>query len=124
MNIWIISAAGFSAFTTLVHFFAGGATVARPLLDAKDIDKVAKLVNYFCWHIATLVLAGTALGYAYVAMNPAQTALLLTLSMFCGACCLLNLGIIIRYKVALMAMPQWLFLGGMSALGFAGYATL
>ncbi|WOR14727.1 hypothetical protein RYZ27_13180 [Hyphomonas sp. FCG-A18] len=124
MNIWIISAAGFSAFTTLVHFFAGGATVARPLLDAKDIDKVAKLVNYFCWHIATLVLAGTALGYAYVAMAPEQTVLLLALSGFSGACCLLNLGIILRYGMSLMAMPQWLLLGGMSALGFAGHATL
>jgi len=124
MNIWIISAAGFSAFTTLVHFFAGGATVARPLLDATDIDKVAKLVNYYCWHIVTLVLAGTAFGYAYVAINPDQIALLLGLSTFCGACCVLNLGIIARYKMSLILMPQWLLLGGMSALGFAGYATL
>ncbi|MEM9054766.1 MAG: hypothetical protein AAGB16_05525 [Pseudomonadota bacterium] len=124
MNIWIMSAAGFSAFTTLVHFFAGGKTIARPLLDAKDIDKVAKLVNYFCWHITTLALAGAAVGFAYVATAPDQTGLLLALSGFSALCCLLNFGIIFRYRMSLMAMPQWLLLGGMAALGFAGYATL
>lgn len=123
MNAWIIAAAALSGITTLIHFFAGGKAVPRALLDADDIDAVAKLTNYFCWHIATLVLAGVTIGFAYVAVYPAAIALLVAMSGLCAACTLLNIGIILRYRVSPIAMPQWILLGGMALLGFAGYCT-
>ncbi|MEM8615877.1 MAG: hypothetical protein AAGF20_02975 [Pseudomonadota bacterium] len=121
MNIWILAAAGLSAVTTLIHFFAGGREIARPLLDADDLQKIAKLTNYFCWHLITLVLAAITTGFVYIAYHPNELALLIGLSVLCLLFAVLNAGIILRYRVSPLLMPQWLLLGGMGVLGFTGY---
>ncbi len=123
MNIWLIAASGFSALTTLIHFFAGGRNIARPLLDAQDIETVPKLVNYLCWHMATMVLFAAVLVFGYGAFHSEAAILVFAFSLMSGASALIVLGIIARYQVSLFAMPQWILLGGMAALGFAGSAS-
>lgn len=56
MNVWLYSAGGLAVFVSALHIFGGGPAVARPLLQAKDIDPIAKYINYYCWHLVTINL--------------------------------------------------------------------
>ncbi len=124
MNTWLFAASAFSGITTLIHFFAGGRGIARPLLDSQDIELVPKLVNYLCWHMATLALFATACAFGYGAFHPGAAELVLAFSLMSAASAFIVLGIALRFRVSLMAMPQWVLLGGMAALGLTGWASL
>ncbi|ATG36602.1 MULTISPECIES: hypothetical protein [Phaeobacter] len=60
MNIWLLAAGGLSVINTLLHIFAGGPSVARPLLDARDLSAEVRYVNYYCWHLVSINLAAVA----------------------------------------------------------------
>ena len=53
--LWL--AAAMALLTTLVHTFAGGREVARPLLASNALPPASKWLNYYCWHITTILLA-------------------------------------------------------------------
>ena len=63
--LWL--AAAMALITTLVHTFAGGREVARPLLASNALPPASKWLNYYCWHITTILLAFMTAGYALAA---------------------------------------------------------
>lgn len=68
MNIAFACAASLGALWTGVHVFAGGRTVADPLLAAEDLKPVPKFTQYYCWHLVTLTLALMAVGFGIAAI--------------------------------------------------------
>ncbi len=81
MNIGFLAAALLSLITFGVHTFVGGKYAARPLLDAHDFHRASRWLNYFTWHMATVLLLVMAAGYAWAAVAPAAwpAALILTI---------------------------------------------
>ncbi len=57
-------AAAVSALAFYIHTFIGGKQIARPLLDNTTLPPASKWLNYYCWHIATMILALLAMTYA------------------------------------------------------------
>lgn len=53
-----------------VHTFVGGRYAAQPLLAAHEFDKASRWLNYFTWHMATVVLLVMAAGFAWAAFVP------------------------------------------------------
>ena len=80
MNIGFVAAALLSVITFGVHTFVGGKYAARPLLEAHDFHRASRWLNYFTWHMATVLLLVMAAGYAWAAVAPAAwpAALILT----------------------------------------------
>jgi hypothetical protein len=71
MQSLLFWAASVSAFVTFcVHTFVGGPVVARPLLADEGLPRASKWLNYYCWHITTVLLLCMSASYAYAAMMP------------------------------------------------------
>lgn len=107
MNIGFLLASVLTALVWAIHTFLGGPTVARPLL-AANMDEVAKLTNYYCWHLVTLTLGACAAGFLYAALSPGgyDVAVLVTALIlgFAGW----GLLLIVWKRQPTSAMPQWL----------------
>lgn len=56
----LLAAAFVAAITFCVHTFVGGPIVAGPLIRNQDLPEASKWLSYYCWHIATLVIAALA----------------------------------------------------------------
>lgn len=67
--LWFSAAAIISAVTFYVHTFVGGPRVAGPLLADDQLPKASKWLSYFCWHIATVLLATMTLSFIAVAIQ-------------------------------------------------------
>ena len=68
MDFPILFAGGLSAIWCLVHIFMGGPQVARPLLAATDLEKSAKYVAYYCWHLVSISLGMMSLLFLWPAL--------------------------------------------------------
>ncbi|WP_291078171.1 hypothetical protein [Hyphomonas sp.] len=69
-ELCLFLAAGLSLVTFLVHLFAGGVHVARPLLASTALPPASKWLNYYCWHLVTLMLGFMALGFFWLGTAP------------------------------------------------------
>ncbi|MAC90763.1 hypothetical protein [Maricaulis sp.] len=69
MNILAALASLSALITFLIHTFAGGPVVARPLLADTHLPPASKWLNYYCWHITTVLLAAMALAFAATALD-------------------------------------------------------
>ena len=64
------SAAITSIVTFAVHVFAGGVYVARPLLADQTLPKASKWLNYYCWHITSVLILFLGAAFAFSAIHP------------------------------------------------------
>lgn len=81
MSGWLIALGVVSLALAVVHVIGGGKECARPLLDA-DLDRIAKLTLYACWHYVSLhlLLGGVALVWIGVAPTPVGLAIAAVIS--------------------------------------------
>lgn len=68
-SLWFVAAATIAAITFCVHTFIGGPRVASPLLADMQLPKASKWLNYYCWHVVTILLAATTLSFSAVAVG-------------------------------------------------------
>lgn len=111
MDPWFTAAGAASAATLTIHVFLGGPSVAAPLLAAKDLEPVAKYVNYYCWHLVTICLGVMAIAFfwAGAAANAWEVGVIATV--MAGGFALWGLLVVIQKQQRYREMPQgWLFL--------------
>ncbi|NJM70209.1 MAG: hypothetical protein HC862_08245 [Scytonema sp. RU_4_4] len=120
MNGFLLAAAVASLIVFLAHLFWGGYEVAKPLLNAPDIQEVPKLTAYYCWHIATILLFVMTCAYAYVALLQPDIPLTVAVTSIAGACVLLNIGLIAVRKLKPLDYPQWAFFIPITVFGVLG----
>ncbi|WP_373489046.1 hypothetical protein [Blastomonas sp.] len=65
--LWVLCIV--ATVTLLVHTLVGGPRVAAPLLADTGLPRASKWLNYFCWHIATVLLAFMAGAYGWLALG-------------------------------------------------------
>ncbi|KPF75591.1 hypothetical protein IP78_13635 [Brevundimonas sp. AAP58] len=98
-----------AATTFLIHTFIGGPRVAAPLLADTSLPKASKWLNYFCWHIATVLLAFMTGAFAWLALKP-QPAVLGPALVFFGALSLvlsvLSAGVAMRGGINPLRFPS------------------
>lgn len=70
-TIFLSAAASLAALTAVIHVFAGGPRVVRPLL-AIDTDPQIKWLSYLMWHIGTVTTLFIAAGFATAVIHPAR----------------------------------------------------
>ncbi|WP_137940038.1 hypothetical protein [Chitinivorax sp. B] len=121
MNAWLMSAAGVTMATFLLHTLAGGKEVAAPLLKAQDLGPVEKYTSYYCWHMVTILLLVMALAIGYIAWQPNLPMLLLLL---CLSLAFTSLSLLMAKvsRLGIWALPQWVCFAAISGLLLAGWA--
>ncbi len=119
-NFWLLAAGLAAGATTLIHIFAGGPTVAAPLLAAQDIDETPKLTNYYSWHLVSLMLIAMSGGFLYAAATPGEGAFAATWTLIAAASTGWSLTLIVWKVRPALDLPQWTLITLISALGAAG----
>lgn len=120
MNTGFALAALFGLITFGVHAFVGGRYAARPLLAAEGLDKAARWLNYYTWHMATALLLFMAAGFALCAFGRASSDVALLLTLMAAAFSPLSVWTAIKGGIAPWRLPaSWLF-AAIAALGVFG----
>ncbi len=120
MDPWFLLAAGLTLITALIHLFAGGDDVAKPLLGSSELGTVPRLTAYYCWHVTTLVLLAMVGGFAFVGFHPAETSLAVALTGLALAFAVLSLVILCAHRLGLLALPQWILFAAISVPALIG----
>ena len=119
-NYWLLAAGGAAALTTLIHIFAGGPTVAAPLLAAKDIAETPKLTNYYCWHIVSITLAAMSFAFFYAALVPGEVAMAAMWTVIAAAFALWSVTLVVWKRQKAFELPQWTLFAVITGLGSTG----
>lgn len=99
-----------SLITFGVHTFVGGRFAARPLLAAKDFHKASRWLNYFTWHMATLMLLFMAGGFGVAALYPDALPAAVLLLLMAAAFSPLCVWVALKGGIAPWRFPaSWLF---------------
>ncbi len=75
MTIYIWLCIISSAVTFYVHTFIGGPIVAGPLLKDSSLPAASKWLNYYCWHITTILLLFFTGAFVWLAFYPHKPSL-------------------------------------------------
>ena len=119
MNIWLASAALLCAVTSIVHILLGERDVVRPLL-AQQLDEELKFTLFLCWHITTIVLVGMSIALGLAAFGLASRDLAWFASIASLLFAVLNVGVVLRFRLRPAQFPQWVVFVPIALLGFAG----
>lgn len=121
MDTALFFAAASVAFTAFImHTFTGGVRVARPLLADTTLPKASKWLNYYCWHIATVLLLAMCVSYIYAAFQPgcADVAALMTALALVLSC--LSAWVAMKGAIPPLRFPSTSLFAAAAALGAAG----
>lgn len=114
----LLAAAAMSALTFFVHTFVGGIVVARPLLANTELPRASKWLNYYCWHVTTVLIAFIAAGFIWLALRPADPALLVGLSALTAVLSALSIAIALKASISPLRFPSTSLFALTSALGW------
>lgn len=109
-----------SAITFLVHTFIGGPRVAEPLLANTDLPIASKWLNYYCWHVTTILTFTMGGGYAYVALNPDRPEIAVFLTIVTAASSLLSAAVAWKGNINPFRFPSTSLFAAVFLLGLTG----
>ncbi|MES2055253.1 MAG: hypothetical protein V4564_04865 [Pseudomonadota bacterium] len=95
-----------AAVTWATHTFVGGVHVARPLLADTSLPPAAKWLSYYCWHLATLMIAAMALLFAAAALGHVGPGLTCALAVFALACSALSIAVALKGGIRPWRFPS------------------
>ena len=101
----------------IIHFVAGGREIARPLLRQGTLSPSVTLTHYYCWHMATISLAGLSGCYAYAAVSQDGRILATFATLTAFAFSIWGLMLVLWKRKRHRDMPQWVLFLGLTASG-------
>ena len=120
MSVSLVALGIASLGLAAVHVFAGGKQCARPLL-AADIERIAKLTLYACWHYVSLHLLVGGLALLWIGLDPTPlgcgVAAALAVSWLAIAAVFLALIPKAKVRGAWFQLGQWMAFVPMGGLG-------
>ncbi|HER26508.1 MAG TPA: hypothetical protein ENI69_05310 [Rhodospirillales bacterium] len=100
----------------LIHVFVGGPAIARPMLAATDLKTVAKLTNYYCWHLVSIVLFAMGLCWIWFLADPAAREVAILATGFSVAFLVWGLVLVVWKRQRHLEMPQWILFAASAAV--------
>ena len=120
LNLGFAIAATLSAVGLVVHSVLGNRLVVRPLLKARDITPASRWINFLTWHVATVMLAFTAAGFAWAALRPDAVDIAAGLTAVTATLTLLGLYVCRRARFRPWRVPPVVVFTLMSLAGLWG----
>lgn len=118
------SAAIASAMTFIVHTFIGGREVARPLLADRGLPKEVKWLSYYCWDIATILLAAMFAAYAWAAWSGEARDLAFAVTALAAALSVLSVWVALKGDINPFHFPSTSLFAVTACLGAAGLLSI
>ena len=116
---FLYSAVFISVITFIVHTFIGGPRVVKPLLENRDLPKASKWLNYYTWHITTIFTFLMGGAYAYVALYPQRSELVIFLTILTGSFSLLSVFVALKGDINPFRFPSTSLFAIVCLLGLA-----
>jgi hypothetical protein len=120
MNLYLMIAGLLAFAVCLIHIFAGGQGIAKPLLAVEKMPNMVRYTMYYCWHLVTITLAGMALAFVMAAQPGGARALGLFATFGAASFAALNFGMNLRLRLSFAQHPQGFLFLPVAALGAAG----
>lgn len=105
-QVLLWTAAGIATVTFAIHTFAGGAAVARPLLADRSLPPASKWLNYYCWHITTVLIVFIAGALAIAAIDPVYRSLAVFCALLTGSLAILSGWVATKAQVSPFRFPS------------------
>ena len=110
-NPGFATAALLSLITFGIHTFIGGRFAARPLLEAHDFHKASRWLNYFTWHMVTVMLLFMAGGFGWAAFHRGAFDVAVLLMLMAASFSPLCIWVALKGGISPWRFPaSWLFL--------------
>lgn len=106
--------------TFFVHWQVGGRYAARPLLAARDLTPASRWLNYFCWHIVTVLLLIMAFALLLGAFGRASQSTARLVAVIAASISVLSVAITLRAGIPPLRFPASYLLAIVAALALAG----
>lgn len=119
MNGYALAAAIVALATVLVHLIPGGRFVARPLLENRSLPRASKWLNYFCWHIVTVMIIFIGIGFYWSGQGPENRSALVFLSAFTAVVSMLSAAVALTARINPFKFPSTSLFAVTSILGWA-----
>lgn len=120
MNITLLLAAFMCFVTFLVHWQVGGIYASRPLLAARDITEASRWLNYFCWHIVTILLLIMTVTLGLAAAGRTSTDTITLVAIIAASISILSVAVTVRAGIRPYRFPASYLLAIVAVLSFAG----
>lgn len=115
----ILTAAVLAFIWFQVHLFIGGKEIAAPLLAARDLDPLARNVQYICWHFTSVTIALMTVFFVLAYATGAHAYAICGVLLAAGFA-LIGIGLVIKLGISHTKHPQgWLFVP-VALLGLGG----
>ncbi len=103
-------AAVLSLITFGVHTFIGGKYVARPLLASRELTPASLWLNYFTWHMVTVMLLFMTAGFGVATYYPGALAAGVLLTLMAATFSPLCIWVALKGGISPWRFPaSWLF---------------
>jgi uncharacterized membrane protein len=120
MNLWLLASGVALLFVDLVHVFAGGREIHRPMVGS-TWPAPAKAIWSVVWHMATAVMLFGGLALIMAAFRPSDALELAALPLLLTASTAV---LFVAYSLTrlgnLRILPHWIAFSGVTLLGVAG----
>lgn len=122
MNFGFAAAAVLLAITFGVHVFLGGIHAARPLLAATDITRGSRWLNYYCWHMVSVLLFALSIAFALAASRADLWPLAAAGVLLSAVFSLLSAAVALKGQIPPLRFPSTSLFALSAAAGLSGFA--
>jgi hypothetical protein len=123
MSLFLWAAAALAGATFVIHVVAGGKAAVRPLLADETLPVESKWLNYYCWHITSVMIAFIGAGFVWLGLSAPQPPMVIFLSSLTAAVSLLSVWVALKGGIHPLRLPSTSLFAVTSALGWAALFT-
>jgi len=81
---------------------------------------IPKYLNYYGWHIVSILLAAMAVCFGYAALYPSGVELAVLMTVLSALLAVWSLVLILWKRQSFLAMPQWIFFSVIAGIAIPG----
>ncbi len=119
MTIALSLAILMSIVTFLVHTFIGGIYVARPLLADKNLPVASKWLNYYCWHVTSIMIVFLGIGFWLCQQDQENSVMIGFLAALSTASAILSAAVALKGRINPLRFPSTSLFSGIALCGWA-----
>lgn len=116
-SIFLFAATIVCVATFLTHFFVGGKFVAGPLLENTTLPRGSKWLNYYCWHVTSILLLLMVGAYLSAALTRQGVEMIVFLTIATACFSILSAAIAIKGRIKPWRFPSTSLFAALFVLG-------
>jgi hypothetical protein len=123
VNLGYLTASIVAFVTFIAHFLVGGVFAAHPLLERRDLSRDTKWLNYYAWHMVSILLVAMIVVFALASARSDLDSLALGFTGLSAAFSILCFAVARAGGVKPFRFPGTILFAVLFVCGILGYIT-